>query len=292
MDNFGQIQILSSGLATCIQDTGRFGYRKLGVPISGAMDMHSAIYANQKLGNSIFVPVLEATMIGPELYFLSDAKICICGADVSVFLDNNEVGLNKVVQISEGQILKWGRFKNGCRSYLGISGGFVGDKILGSTSFLANTPLQKLQKGDVLEFKTKFVLEETPSKNAVFQPIMIDENVPLKACAGPEWNYLNDGSKMKLKEESFIISSQSDNIGYRLIGNAINETFRKEILTSAVMPGTVQLLPDGQLIVLMRSCQTTGGYPRILQIDEDSLNQLAQRRPGGKVRFVISAQQF
>lgn len=286
------IEVLRPGMYSTIQDNGRYGYRNIGVPTSGAMDLHSFRYVNHCLGNLPDEAVLEATLTGPELFFHSGALICISGAESEVYLDGNIIPLDKVVQIRTGQILKYGKFISGCRSYMGIMGGLDIIPIMGSKSPLENTDLRPLKKGDLLPLKQALITHHNPIEieliiNHNIKPLTIDNQARIMVYPGPEWDLLDPDSKKWIIEATYTITTHADSIGYRLKGQALQTNGINEILSSAVLPGTVQLLPDGNLIILMRDCQTTGGYPRILQVAEDSINQLAQRRPGADLQFGI-----
>jgi len=290
------IEVIKPGLYTTIQDRGRYAYRHWGVPVGGAMDQHSFRFVNACLGNIPYEAVIEVTMIGPELFFHGSALICISGADAQIFLDNEIVPMNQVLLVRSGQTLKYGRFLNGCRSYIAIMGGFDIAPVLGSLSPMEDTHLRPFQKADRLPLKLHqetdkdFSLLDFKLHHGV-QPMNIDSSTAIRVSYGPEWGWLSVDSHTLLSEAAFTISAHADRMGYRLKGPDLERDHTEELLSSAVMPGTVQLLPDGQLVILMRSCQTTGGYPRILQADEESINILAQRRPGEQVKFLVDSVQ-
>ena len=296
MNTENYIEVIKPGLYTTIQDKGRYHYRHWGVPIGGAMDQHSLRFVNACLGNSPDEAVIEVTMIGPELRFHGSALICISGADVEIFLDSEIVPMNKVLLVRSGQTLKYGRFLNGCRSYIGIMGGFEIAPVLGSLSPMEDTHLRPFQKTDRLPLKLyqetneDFKLLDFRFHHSI-RPAKIDSSAAIRVSWGPEWNWLSDNARTLLSNAAFTISAHADRMGYRLKGPDLERDHSEELLSSAVMPGTVQLLPDGQLVILMRSCQTTGGYPRILQTDEESINLLAQRRPGEQVKFRVDPAQ-
>jgi len=277
------IEVLSAGLYSSIQDRGRKGFRSFGVPLSGAMDQLSADLGNSILGNSVDSPLLEITITGPKLLFNQQAIISITGADISAKIENRHIKTNVPVVIQKDEVLSFGKLIYGVRAYICIMGGFDLDKALGSYSSYdkANLGIPIIKKGTVLSFNPNGGL--LPNANSRIKPnaSLFGENL-IPATPGPEYHIITK----KFFDQSFEISRDSNRMGYRL--SASNEfTHQRSILTSTVMPGTVQLPPSGDPVVLMRDCQTTGGYPRILQVTELGINTLAQKKPGDRIKFQI-----
>tara|TARA_Y100001958_G_C21225065_1_gene550480 strand:+ start:1379 stop:2215 length:837 start_codon:yes stop_codon:yes gene_type:complete len=274
------IKIISKGLYTTIQDEGRFGYRNIGVPSSGYMDKESAQIANLILNNPINNPLIEATLIGPTIKFEESTVICITGSDFNPMLNENKISLYTAVEVRKGDILKINNSSIGSRCYISIKGDIKLDEVLGSKSFYP-----QINDSSIIEKGVEFKFE--PNKNklnykSTHQEFELNKN--LKVFKGPEFNCLNKGSINKLINKEFSIGV-NNRMAYNLkekIQDGVSS-----IISSAVIPGTVQLTPSGQMIILHRDCQTTGGYPRILQLDEKSLDNLAQLRIGHKIRFEI-----
>ena len=279
------IEVIAAGLFTTIQDAGRYGYRKWGVPISGAMDQQSAQLANQLVNNTDNEAVMEITLTAPILKFNIDSLIAITGARFSPTVNGHSIAMNTAVKISKGSTLKLGRPLYGMRAYLSVATGFSVPKVLGSRSFYPNiTKNSRIQKGDFLSINS--TVAKTISSNASVKINNKRFVSPLiQIYQGPEFHLLSTGIKEKLLSESFEISNDSNRMGYRL--NIFENIAATEILTSAVQPGTVQLTPSGQMIVLMRDCQTTGGYARVLQLTDEAINLLAQKRTGESIRFTL-----
>lgn len=279
------IEIIKSGLYTTIQDLGRFGYENFGVPISGAMDQTSSKLTNKLLGNNINDAVMEITMTGPTINFLEETKICITGADISPLINNTCVNLNRVYHIKKGDILKFGKLKYGFRSYLGVRGGFMTEIIMGSRSMFSNiTKSNRLEAGDSLKIKR---LVKTKTKEHFVNDDFLGhiKNNVIEVLKGPEFNKLTAKQKNFLFNKEFTISNNNNRMAYQLneqIDNKINP-----IITSLVMHGTVQLTPSGKIIILMRDCQTCGGYPRILQLSKKSIDKLSQKHTLNKMKFKL-----
>ena len=279
------VKILKSGFYTTIQDLGRFGFQDNGVPFSGVMDRYAYKVANMLIGNDLNCSVLEITMTGPELQFNQETAICISGADMSPSLDDKAIFNNQVVNVTKGSILKFGKLKKGFRCYLAVKGGFQTETVMKSLSMYNGiTSKSIIGKGDELKiesFSTKI------SKTHVSLKINSDyvSSKEIKAYKGPEYDLLSEKEKNLLATKTFTISKNYNRMAYQL-----EEPFKNTmdpIITSLVMPGTVQLTPSGQLIILMRDCQTTGGYPRVLQLDKSSINIMAQKYGGQQISFKL-----
>lgn len=102
---------------------------------------------------------------------------------------------------------------------------------------------------------------------------------------GNEWERLTNESKENFTMTSFVITQQSDRMGYRLNNIPLHSMINDEVVSSAVSFGTIQLLPDGGLIVLMADHQTTGGYPRVAHVITAHHTKLAQMKAGDKIHF-------
>jgi biotin-dependent carboxylase-like uncharacterized protein len=277
------INVLKPGFYTTLQDLGRFGFQKYGVPVSGVMDYYSAKLANAIMNNDENDALLEITMTGPTLQFTCETEICISGADISPKLNNASIQLNTLVQIQDGDILSFGKPIRGVRCYMAVSGGFKTEEKMGSRSMYKGiTDTFSVANGDVLEIvqnpkklgNKKFLIK---SEESHF------ESREIEVYEGPEFNQLSSYQKKLLFSQSFTVSKNNNRMAYQL-----EETFSnnlKSIITSLVLPGTVQLTPSGKLIILMRDCQTTGGYPRILQLAESDINKLSQKFTREVIQF-------
>ena len=274
------IKFISKGLYTTIQDDGRFGYRNIGVPSSGYMDRESAQIANLIIDNPINNPLIEATLIGPTIKFEKSTFICITGSDFNPMLNESRISLYTPVEVNKGDILKLNNSSIGSRCYISIKGDIKVDKVLGSKSYYPQiSDSSIIEKGDEFKFETN---NSEPNYKLINQKFELNKN--LKVFKGPEFNSLNKGSINKIIDQEFSIGI-NNRMAYNLKEKIQAGT--TSIISSPVIPGTVQLTPSGQMIILHRDCQTTGGYPRILQLDEKSLNNLAQLRIGDKIKFEI-----
>ncbi len=274
------IKVISKGLYTTIQDKGRFGYRNIGVPSSGYMDSESAETANLIINNPKDSPLIEATLIGPTLEFKKSAVICITGGEFSPTLNDIKISSYSAIEVNKGDILKINNSSIGSRCYISIQGTIISDTILGSKSFYHQiTNSNILEDGDIFLFKKNIRTLEQKYTHKKFEL-----NKTINVFRGPEFKCLSKESINTLFNEEFSIGI-NNRMAYNLlekIQDGVNS-----IISSGVIPGTVQLTPSGNIIILHRDSQTTGGYPRILQLNEKSLNDLAQLRTGDNIRFKL-----
>jgi len=276
------IKIIKPGLYSTIQDKGRVGMQSYGIPYSGTMDSFSSDLANKILNNSVNSAVLEITMVGPVLEFVYETVICITGANLSPLLNNKIIKMNNPIFIKANDILSFGVLKSGLRSYIAVLGGFKSEKVFGSRSMFKNlTKVVKLAKNDVLNFNKDIIFKS--SKINLNKTSNIDNKIVV--YKGPEYDTLNSSQKDFISSKKFRISNNYNRMAIQLT-DLLSNTL-EPIITSMVMPGTVQLTPAGNLIILMKDCQTTGGYPRILQVEEKSINSLAQLKKDSELWFSL-----
>ena len=279
------VNVINPGIYSTIQDLGRFGFQNYGVPISGVMDNYSAKLANNILNNDENDAVLEITIKGPTLKFQTNAVICLTGADLSPKINNVPTVNFKPILIKKGDVLSFGRLNHGVRCYLAVLDGFQTPLVMKSRSMYKNvTDSFVLNKNDVLPIKKI-------SKELDFNPIEFNndyfETEVIEVYKGPEFDKLSEDEQNKLLTQRFTISKNNNRMAYQL--NELLENKLQPIITSLVMPGTVQLTPSGTLIILMRDCQTTGGYPRVLQLSEQGNNTLAQKFTNNTIEFKLLA---
>lgn len=279
----GEVKVLQPGLFSSIQDYGRFGNMKFGVPASGVMDRYAARTANLMLRNNANDAVLGITMMGPKLEFTAATKIVISGAYLSPKLNAEEVKNNTILEIAKGDILSFGRRTYGCRAYLAITGGFTTEKALGSKSWYQGiSKYQKLEKDLVISYKEDLAGKIETNAGLKFNEDYLKTS-EVEVYEGPEFNFLSETQKEHLRNSTFSIDQNNNRMAIQLQEQLQNDL--KPIITGPVVPGTVQLTPSGKLIVLMRDCQTTGGYPRILQLSDKGIRTIAQKLTNENINF-------
>ena len=277
------IKILKKGLHTSIQDLGRIGYRNYGIPISGAMNSDDAKMSNLILGNNETDAVMEITLQGPKLQFLDETPIAITGANLSPTLNGIALEMNKSISIQKGDIIDFGARIAGVRSYLSVNGGFQTDLVFGSRSYYEGITTKKIvEKEDELPFALN--LNKKQYQIQLHDQTQDYQQNELAVFEGPEFKMLNDDQKKQVLNSNFTLGI-NNRMAYQLKELLPNNL--TPITSSTVLPGTVQLTPSGKMLILMRDCQTTGGYPRIFQLSEQSINRLSQKMQHEKVHFKL-----
>ena len=301
------MEVLKAGLFTSIQDLGRTGYQKYGVIVSGVMDAFSLRIANLLVGNPEPEAVMEITMVGPQLKVEKNTMIAITGADLSPMIAGERVPMWRPVYITQDTILQFGACKTGCRTYLAVAGGYHIKAVMGSQSTYLRAGIggfsgRALSNGDVLQVSPvkdqqrpfiKKLQKNNQTKNFVSSLWFVPEplglassnNIVIRVTRGNEFSLFDAASQKKFFGNSFQITTQSDRMGYRLSGDALTLENPTEMLSEAVTFGTIQIPPDGQPIILLADCQTTGGYPKIAQVARVDLTILAQSNPGQLIHF-------
>jgi antagonist of KipI len=306
------LRILKPGLLTHVQDSGRWGYQKEGMLVSGAMDDSALRLANLLVGNPEGAAALELSLLGPHILFEEDYLIALSGFPFSASIEGRAVVPNRPLWVKRGSLLKIGAARAGCRAYLAVSGSFDLPLLLGSRATYLRGGLggfqgRALQAGDLLpccgpseraaalieQLKEKggrksFVQASWGLAEAASFPLASspgDAPLLLRAMRGPEWDLFRTESQQAIWESPFLLSPQSDRMGLRLQGTMLALKEAGELLSSAVTMGTVQVPAGGQPIVLGADRQTTGGYPRIAQVISADFSILAQARPGSRLQF-------
>ncbi len=272
------IKVIQTGLFTTIQDGGRHGYRNIGIPSSGFMDQENAWAANIIVDNDREESLFEITLTGPTLIFNGNYVISITGGDFNPLINELPVKMYQPINVKLGDTLKINNTKNGARCYLAISGGIDVKSIFGSKSFFSNiSESYYLRKGDEIKISNNSNCKILKKNKFKFK---LKESMDV--FKGPEFDLLSIKVKKMLFKNEFTIRTNS-RMGYNLEEKV--QIGIKSIISSPVMPGTVQLTPSGKMIILHRDCQTTGGYPRILQLNKSSLNHLSQIKSNEKIKF-------
>jgi antagonist of KipI len=283
-----EVMVIHAGLLSTIQDLGRPGLRQRGITAGGAMDPLSLRLANLMVGNPLNSPAIEMTLRGAELQFDHPALVAVCGGDFEVRVDGVSRSTARPLGIERGATLKVTAARRGCRAYLAIAGGFNIEPCLGGRGTDLRAGIggfggRALRTGDILIGRDVKV-PSVPDGWFLAEDWRADLSgrVPLRALRGEH----ADEFTSTVFDHAFEISPQSDRMGLRLNGPALSRATGAELLSTAVMPGTVQIPPDGHPIVLAADCQTIGGYPRGAHVITADLSTLGQLRPGDSVRFV------
>ena len=301
------LKIISSGLLSTVQDLGRYGYQKEGVNVSGAMDAFALRVGNLLVGNAEDAAGIEATFLGPRIRFETDQLIAITGGNLSPAINGEAVKMWRPILVTQGSQLDFGAPALGCRAYLAVSGSFDIARVLGSLSTYLRGEFgglkgRALKAGDCIpcpgptargQALVQHLARAAPPAawlQARWTPApqlypRLEETQTIRAIKGPEYALFEEKSHQDFWQQEFIVTSDSDRMGYRLHGPALDLTTETEMVSSAVTFGTIQVPADGHPIALLADHQTTGGYPRLAQVITADFSKLAQVPLGKKIRF-------
>lgn len=295
------IQVTHTGLSDTIQDLGRFGYAHFGINPGGAMDKPAAQVANFLTGNAKNEAVIEMHFPAARFLIEEPCLLAVTGADFGMYINDVPVNINTPVKVSQGSVIDFRKNTTGARAYLAVHGGFNIQPWLNSFSTNLKAKAggyegRALKKGDRLLFKKQTAIDtnippsfKTFSWQAAVSAFYADPHT-IRITAGNELPLLSTCSTSIFTESSFTISMQSDRMGYRMQGVPLILQNPLEMISSAVTEGTIQLLPSGQLIILMADHQTTGGYPRLAHVITADISKLAQQKPGTRLTFKLISQ--
>ena len=287
------LEVLRPGVLTMVQDAGRIGWARYGVPPSGPMDHAAFAAANALVGNAPDAAALEITVGGPALRVQRECLIAVCGAEFDLWVGTLPVPMWHAIYVRAGRMITFGARHSGARAYLTVSGGLALPPYLGSQSTYLKGGFgglegRALRVGDVLPLGTTAI--RNPAARAgrawsIDRRPLYSANPTVRVILGPQDdNFTSEGVATFLKG-TYEVTSASDRMGIRLQGPVIAHAGATDITSDGVVTGSVQVPPDGQPIVMMVDHQTTGGYPKIATVIRDDLPLLAQCLPGNRVRF-------
>jgi biotin-dependent carboxylase-like uncharacterized protein len=285
------IEVIDGGMLTTVQDLGRYGYQRYGVPTSGALDLFSLRAANRLVGNPDAAAALEATLVGPRLKFLVPATIALTGADLGARLGEQPLPRWQSVLVETGTSLSFGEPRDGMRAYLAVAGGIDVPVVLGSRSTYARSKLggvegRPIKASDVLQVcgERPVLLGGALQMPEVNRPTYGHSHT-LRVVLGPQDDRFTAVGIDTFLSSAYTVSPQSDRMGYRLTGPTIEHLRGPDIVSDGTPFGAVQVAGDGVPIVLLADRGTAGGYTKIATTIGPDLPRLAQALPGDTVRF-------
>lgn len=277
-------KVVKSGVYASIQDRGRFGFRKFGVPVSGPMDSEAFALGHKIIGNDESETALELFLGGLSLEVLTNHRIVITGANLGAVIDGRKAPMWKTFTVSKGQILSFPKPINGSITYIIPEGGFSVNRFLGSKSSYF-----KGQIGDAINKETIFFAN--PITQRRFNRGLLNEYIPsyeqeisIKLFESPHMKLFKRLSIKQFLANPYTLRG-GDRMGYFFNGPPLEFKTSGDIVSEATQFGTVQVPTNGQPIILMADSQTIGGYATIGSVVKEDLAKVAQLRNGGKVRF-------
>jgi biotin-dependent carboxylase-like uncharacterized protein len=278
------LTVLAPGLFTTVQDRGRPGWASIGVTRSGAADRPAAGLANRLVGNDAQAAVLEVTAGGLQVRAGRTLLVAVTGAPVAVTVDGRAAPFDAPLTLRAGQVLGLGIPAVGLRSYLAVRGGIGVPPVLGSrsTDTLSGLGPASLRAGDVLPVGTlageEPVVDVAPVRAPSSRPV-------LRVLSGPRRDWLVPAAWTALTSEEWTVSADSNRVGLRLAGPRLDRARTDELPSEGLVPGAVQVPPDGAPVLFLADHPVTGGYPVLAVVTTDDLPAAAQLRPGDGVRF-------
>jgi KipI family sensor histidine kinase inhibitor len=283
-------EVVTGGLLTTVQDPGRAGRRRLGVPPAGAWDLPALARANAAVGNPPGAAGLECTLQGPTLRFVRAVRVAVAGADLGATLERADLGTwdvpeGQAVLARPGNVLRLGGALRGCRAYVALAGGVAVPAALGSRSTDLSAGFgglagRALRAGDRLR-----VGAVAANGRPGARPRAPADGPELRVVLGPQADAFRDDAVRALLGSDFTVRAESDRVGCRLGGPVLVHRGAREIVSDGMLPGCIQVPPDGQPIVMGPDGPTTGGYPKIAVVIGADVPRLAQLAPGDTVRF-------
>jgi biotin-dependent carboxylase-like uncharacterized protein len=287
-------KVVKAGLLTTVQDLGRNSYQVFGVSACGAMDSLAMRFANILVGNDEGEAVLEATLIGPQLTFEGEGVIAITGGDLSPRINGRPVSMWKSLYVKEGDELSFGNCKYGCRAYIAFAGGIQVPKVMGSRSTFIRGNYggmegRALKNGDRIPIgASRFDF------NRIFGRKLQSKDIPnyktpcpIRIILGPHDTAFTQEALQTLVSSTYTISNNSDRMGYRLEGKPLQHINGADIISGFITVGSVQVPANGQPIVHMADCGTSGGYTIAGVVISIDIPHMAQKKPGDQIEFEV-----
>ena len=291
------LSVVRPGMLTTVQDLGRWGFQASGVPVAGPMDEYSHRLANRLVGNLPSAAALEITLIGPELLAHGEVTCAVAGATFALTVGGSSVPMHVPFTLHSGDRLKFGARSAGARAAIAVKGGFDVPPVFGSRStslISAMGPFdgRALKAGDLLPIVPITAIVSSGAASVATVPLPLPAGgATVRVIPGPQQSFFTPQAYDTLFASRYLITPQSNRMGYRLAGPALQHAGRADILSDATPLGTLQVPASGQPILLMADRQTTGGYPKIGVVIGADLPLAGQLAPGDWIEFAPCTRQ-
>lgn len=290
-DGPADLEILSPGLMTTVQDDGRFGYQAYGVSPAGPMDARAFHLADLLAGNAQNTAALELCVTGPEIRVNTNTTVALCGADFGMRIDGVPVPSYAGVPVQKGQVISFTPARRGRYGYLAFRGGIYVPEVMGSRATLMKNQLggvsgRKLAAGDRLKLGFGLLAGGALRRLPAEVPAAKEETVTLRVVKGPQDDMFTKESLRYFFNHGAVVTDACDRQGARLQTRPLEFTGAKDIASDGISFGAIQVPGDGQPILLLSDRQTTGGYAKLGTVITADLGKAGQLQPGQQVRFV------
>ena len=288
------LEIVSPGLLTTVQDLGRFGYQRYGIPVCGALDSVSLRIANILVGNRDHMAGLEMTAIGPTIRFMEDTTIAVVGADLEPTLDRSSMAAWESVRAAAGSVLSFGAPRDGLRAYLAVEGGIEVPIVMNSRATDTRGEFggfegRALSAGDILStgyspHPVAYLPNRLPP--GISRHPTYGQQFTIRVVLGPQDDAFTEEGISTLLNSEYTVSNDADRTGCRLEGPTIEHISSGDIVSDGTSLGSVQVPGNGTPIILLSDRGTTGGYTKIATVISADIGLLAQAMPGARIRFL------
>lgn len=293
--------IVRGGFVTTVQDLGRPGFRRFGVSLGGALDPLGLRLANLLIGNDENAAGLEVTLGGLHVRFHDERVVAWCGGNFTARIGSRMFAAGHAAFAGADEELVIEPPQLGCRAWVAMSGGIDVQPVLGSRSTDLRAGFGGAH-GRTLRDADEVPLGQSSSRNRLLLRKLGDQKIAtwtpphqwtspassepvLRFVVGADWVRFAESTREAFQRASFTVSPDSDRMGARLNGPLLERVDAGDLLSEAVAPGTVQVLPSGHPVLLLGDCQTIGGYPKIGHVITVDLPVATQLRPGDLVSF-------
>ncbi len=288
-------KVLQPGLLSLIQDLGRFGQHDIGLTTGGPLDSEAFLWANRLLHNTPNACAIEVSFGGLQLLAQTDSYFCVTGAHLNLTINGVNKALWSSHKVVNGDEIKLGYSSHGCRSYVGVAGGFNISPSFGSSATVMREKVgglngAKLATNDSLPCTeiTTLLRQALPEAHwPLYGQEGTDKNgadTVLRLLPGYQHHQFDPVTRARFFHGQYAVTDRSDRMGMRLEGPAVSCP-SQQMLSEGICLGAVQVPADGQPIVLLNDRQTIGGYPKIGAVMGRDTARLAQLRPGDTLRF-------
>ncbi len=294
-----RLEVVNPGVMTLLQDTGRFGCGHQGIAQGGALDLHAYCWANYLLGNSMACPQLEVTVGQAAFRAYDDMTLALTGADLGATVNGAPIKPWRSFQLLKGQVLQFRFPEQGMRAYLAVPGGFIARQTFGSVATVVRDQLgglikegeavghgEPLRKGDILQLQAHNINTRISQRVPDIYIPQYGNPVRLRMNESNQQAQFPESSKNTFYRATYVITPDSNRMGCRLKGPAVEGYAAAGIISEGIALGAVQIPANGQPIILLNDRQTLGGYSKLGCVARMDLSALAQAMPGTKVNFV------
>ena len=286
------VRIVNPGMLLTVQDRGRWGYQRFGVPVAGPMDDASHRLANLLVGNRPSAATLEVTLVGPELEFDRDALFAVTGAVFDLHVGGAATPMNSARRARRGHRLTFGERRGGARAYVAVAGGFDVPPVLGSRathlgSGIGGLEGRALEPDDRLPIGQETAVDAREGQTRPATIALPRGGSRVRLLLGPDDGRFGSATLHPWQHTRYVVTAQSDRMGYRLKGAKLAPRRPTELISTATPVGSVQVPPSGQPILLMADRPTAGGYPRMGTVITADLPVAGQLAPGDWIEFEI-----